>query len=163
MSEQRVSANKAVHFTYFIIDQSGDQVEHSDVPIGYIHSSTSSILPKLGESMDGHAVDDVIEVSVSAEEGFGPHRPELTFTDDIANVPEQFHHVGAEVEMQNDEGEVKKFRVSAIENGKLTIDGNHPFAGQAIKFTVTITEIRDASNEEIASGQVADGPFGPLQ
>lgn len=163
MPDHKVSANKAVHFTYFIIDQSGDQVERSDIPIGYIHSVTSQILPKLAESLEGHSVGDVVQVEVAPEDGFGPHRPEMTFTDDLSNVPEEFRAIGAEVEMQNEQGEVKKFRVSKIEGDKLTIDGNHPFAGQTINFTVTITEVRDASNEEIASGQVADGSFGQLQ
>ena len=163
MSEQRVAANKAVHFKYYITDDSGDQVERSDIPVGYVHGGNSPILPKLGVALAGHAVNDSVEVTVSAAEGFGPHRPELTFTDDLDNVPPEFRHVGAEVEMQNDSGESKKFVVSRVENGKLTVDGNHPLAGKTITFHLTITEIRDASNEEIASGQLSDGPFGPLQ
>jgi hypothetical protein len=54
MSIQTVSANRAVHFTYYIIDESGDQVECSYVPIGDIHSATSRILPKLAQSLEGH-------------------------------------------------------------------------------------------------------------
>ena len=163
MPEQRVMVNKAVHFTYFIIDESGEQMERSDIPIGYIHGANSPILPKIGESLAGHKVGDVIEVTVSPEDGFGPHRSEMTFTDDIDNVPPEFRHIGAEVEMQSDNGDVRKFRVSRIDDDKLTVDGNHPLAGQTISFHITITEIRDAGNEEIASGKLEDGPFGMMQ
>ena len=54
--------------------------------------------------------------------------------------------------MMNDAGESRKFTVSRIENGKLTVDGNHPLAGRTITFNITITDIRDASPEEVANG-----------
>jgi FKBP-type peptidyl-prolyl cis-trans isomerase SlyD len=63
-------------------------------------------------------------------EGFGPHDPNLTFTDDLDNVPPQFRFVGAEVPMQSENGEVKTFYVTRIENGRLTVDGNHPLRRQ---------------------------------
>jgi len=156
-------ANKAVHFTYYIVDDTGDQMERSDIPIGYVHGGNSPILPKIGEALGGHKVGDVVEVTVSPEEGFGPYQAEMTFTDDLDNVPAEFHRIGAEVEMQNGSGEARQFRVSHIEDGKLTVDGNHPLAGKTLQFTITITEIHDASNEEIASGELSSGPFGQLQ
>jgi FKBP-type peptidyl-prolyl cis-trans isomerase SlyD len=52
----------------------------------------------------------------------------------------------------NDAGESRKFTVSRIENGRLTVDGNHPLAGKTITFNITVTRIRDASAEEAANG-----------
>jgi FKBP-type peptidyl-prolyl cis-trans isomerase SlyD len=102
--------------------------------------------------MEGCVVGDTVEVSLAPDEAFGPHDPNLTYTDDIENVPPEFHRVGAEVEMMNDAGESRKFTVSRIENGKLTVDGNHPLAGKTITFNITITRIRDASQDEIDRG-----------
>ena len=82
----------------------------------------------------------------------GPHDPTLTFTDDIENVPPQYRQVGAEVEFQNEDGEVKTFVVSKIENGKLTVDANHPLAGKNLLYRVKLVEIREATAEERASG-----------
>jgi FKBP-type peptidyl-prolyl cis-trans isomerase SlyD len=84
--------------------------------------------------------------------GFGPYQPELTFTDDINNVPPEFHSIGAEVEFKNDHGESKIFRVSEIKDGKLTVDGNHPFAGKSITYNITVKEVRDATASELANG-----------
>ena len=70
----------------------------------------------------------------------------------LKNVPEEFQRIGAEVQFQNDQGEVKEFRVVSIENGKLTVDGNHPLAGKAISYNITITEVRDATPDEITNG-----------
>lgn len=163
MAEQRIMANKAVHFTYFIVDENGEQLERSDVPIGYVHGANSPILPRIAESLGGHKIGDVVEITVTPEQGFGPHRPEMTFTDDLDNVPAEYRQVGTQVEMRNDSGDVRPFRVVSVDDGKLTLDGNHPLAGKTLTFTVSITEIRDASTEEIASGQLDDTPHGQLQ
>ena len=99
---------------------------------------------------------DRIEVLLPPQDGFGPHHPDLTFTDDIENVPPEFRRIGAEVEFENEKGEAMIFHVTHIENGKLTVDGNHPLAGQTATFVVNIADIRDASLDEIANGRPMD-------
>ena len=49
--------------------------------------------------------------------------------------------------------------VTAVDGDEVTIDGNHPLAGQTLHFSVEVVEIRDASEEEIANGHV-HGPGG---
>ncbi|MGB5305084.1 MAG: peptidylprolyl isomerase, partial [Gammaproteobacteria bacterium] len=93
-----------------------------------------------------------IAVLLTPDEAFGAHDPDLTFTDDIENVPMEFRHIGAEVEMMNDKGDSRQFVVTRIENGKLTVDGNHPMAGKVITFNIKVTDIRDATPEEITNG-----------
>jgi FKBP-type peptidyl-prolyl cis-trans isomerase SlyD len=89
---------------------------------------------------------------LTPEEGFGPHDESLTYTDDLDNVPPEFRRIGAEVEMMNDQGDARKFIVTRIEDGRLTVDGNHPLAGKLITFNIKIVGIRPASEEEIANG-----------
>ena len=152
MSDQFVSKDKVVSFTYSIQDESGETVEQSDMPISYVHGGKHDLFEKVVDEMDGCVVGDTVTVELAPEEAFGPHDPGLTFTDDIENVPAEFQRVGAEVEMMNDAGESRKFIVSRIENGKLTVDGNHPLAGKTITFSITVTAIRDASPDEMANG-----------
>jgi len=152
MTEARVAKNKAVFFKYLVLDEQGRTLEQSDLPIGYIHGAGSALLDKLERELEGHAAGEVVDVFVTPEEGFGEHDPNLTFTDDLENVPEELRYIGAEAQMQNEAGEVKTFIVTDISNGKLTVDGNHPFAGKNVIFRVTITDVRDASPAEIASG-----------
>jgi FKBP-type peptidyl-prolyl cis-trans isomerase SlyD len=152
MTDQFVGSNKVVSFTYSIQDQSGAIVEQSDMPISYVHGGKHDLFQKVEDAMDGCVVGDTVEVVLSPEEAFGSHDPAMTYTDDIDNVPPEFRRVGAEVEMMNDAGESRKFIVSRIENGKLTVDGNHPLAGKTITFNITVTGIRDASPDEVESG-----------
>jgi len=147
-----ISKNKHVTLTYAVRDESGEIIERIDLPIQYIQGKQSQLIEKIESALDGHKTGDCVDVVVTPEEGFGPHLPELTFTDDIENVPAEFQSIGAEVEFQNDHGETKMFRVTRIEDGKLTVDGNHPFAGKNITYSITITGVRDATPDEMASG-----------
>jgi FKBP-type peptidyl-prolyl cis-trans isomerase SlyD len=64
--------------------------------------------------------------------------------------------------MQNDTGEAKTFYVSNIEDGKLTVDGNHPLAGKTLTVSIKILEVRDAkSGEEKTSGIHSVNMQGP--
>ncbi len=154
-----VSQNKLVTITYIIKDDAGDKIEQNDVPVSYVHGVGSELLPALEKALDGHEVDDVVSVTISPEDGFGTHDPELMFSDKIDNVPEEFRYVGAQAEFQNENGETKLFIVSKIEDNMLTLDGNHPFAGKTVSFDATIHNIRDATEEEIANKTPAQ-PYG---
>lgn len=160
MTAQTVARNKAVYFTYLIKDEHGTTLEQSDMPIGYVHGASSNLLPKLERALEGHAVGDSIEVLIEPSEGFGEHDPSLTFTDDLANVPPELRHVGAEAQMENERGESATFIVTKIENGKLTVDGNHPYAGKNVIYRLSVTEIREATPAEMASGY-PDGQQAP--
>lgn len=156
MSGQRIAPNKLVAITYSIKDAEGNLLEHSDLPINYIHGGQSDLFEKIEAALEGHAEGDVIDVTLPPEEGFGSHDPNMTFVDDIENVPEEFRQVGAEVEMKNDLGESRVFHVTHIGNGKLTVDGNHPFAGKTLIFTVKVEGVRDATPEDLQ--EAGSGP-----
>lgn len=147
-----IEKNKFVSLTYSITDETNEILERIDLPVPLILGHNSQLIEKIEQALIGKKQGDQISVTLTAEEGFGPHIPELTFTDDLENVPPEFQHIGAEVQFQNDQGETKEFRVTRIENGKLTVDGNHPLAGKAITYNVTIVEVRDPTPEEMMSG-----------
>jgi len=152
VSAEQIKKDKYVELTYAILDAQGEIKERVDIPVKYIHGRDSGLFPKIETALEDCSKGERVEVSLTQQEGFGPSDPNLIFVDDIANVPPEFHRVGAEVEMQNDRGEAKQFVVTKIENGKLTVDGNHPLAGQTIKFVVTVGEVRDASSDELKFG-----------
>jgi FKBP-type peptidyl-prolyl cis-trans isomerase SlyD len=148
----KISKNKFVSLTYTITDEDDNILERIDMPIQYIQGVKSQVIEKIEIALEGHQVDDVVHVTLDPGEVFGPHQAELTFSDDIDNVPPQFHSIGAEVEFQNDKGESKIFRVTEIADGKLTVDGNHPFAGKTIIYNITVKEVRDATANELQHG-----------
>lgn len=152
MAEPTVGQGKVVAFTYSIQDETGEIVEQSDLPISYVHGGKHDLFEKIEQALQGCLVGDSVKVPLTPEEGFGPHDENLTYTDDIENVPPEFRRIGAEVEMMNDQGDARKFTVTRIEHGHLTVDGNHPLAGKVIVFNIKVVEIRDATPDEVTNG-----------
>jgi len=150
MPKETIQPGKFVSLTYTISDSDENLLEQNDIPVNYIHGGERELIGGLDRAVLGKIAGDLVEMAVSPEDGFGQMDPSLTFTDDLENVPPQFHQVGAEVEMQNASGEVKTFFVTKIEDGKLTVDGNHPLAGKNLKIRVKILEVRAPTLKDMA-------------
>ena len=152
-----ISINKFVELTYRIVDQSnGEIIEQVEDPLGYVQGDNSLLFNQVTKKLEGKSAGDEVEILLKAKDAFGPKIEDLIFTDDIHNVPMEYRYIGANVTMQNDKGGTKDFVVSSIENGKLTIDGNHPLAGKDIIFFVEVLSIRDATADEIIEGGSID-------
>ena len=152
-----ITTNKFVELTYRIIDQTnGEVIEQVEEPLGYVQGDNTLLFNQVTKELEGKSVGDEVEILLKAEDAFGPKLEELIFTDDINNVPLEYRFIGAAVTMQNDKGGTKDFIVSSIEDGKLTIDGNHPLAGKDIIFYVEVLSVRDATADEIIEGGSID-------
>ncbi len=152
-----ISTNKFVELTYRIVDKSnGEVIEQVEDPLGYVQGDNTLLFNQVTKELEGKSVGDEVEILLKAEDAFGPKIDELIFTDDLNNVPLEYRYIGATVTMQNDKGGTKDFIVSNIEDGKLTIDGNHPLAGKDSIFYVEVLSIRDATADEIIEGGSID-------
>jgi FKBP-type peptidyl-prolyl cis-trans isomerase SlyD len=145
MTREVIKPGKYVSLTYTIADSEGNLLEQNDIPVNYVHGGEIELIGGMDQAVAGKGVGDTVEMEVPAAEGFGEHDSNLVFTDDLENVPPQFHHVGAEVQMQNDSGEARLFYVTKIDKGRVTVDGNHPLAGKSLHVRVRILEVRDAT------------------
>ncbi len=157
-----VIPNSLVYITYSILDSRGMVVEQHDIPVGYVQGANSGILPAIESAVDGRKIGDRVEIALSPEEGYGLRDESLVFVDDIENVPPEFQRVGAEVMFENGSGETKVFYVTAIEDGKLTLDGNPSLAGQSVTCLVNVMDIREATPEEIRNGRPLDVTSGTV-
>jgi FKBP-type peptidyl-prolyl cis-trans isomerase SlyD len=157
-----VTQDKLVYITYSILDARGMVVEQHDVPVGYVQGANSGILPAIESAAAGRKVGERIEIALTPEEAYGLRDESLVFVDDIENVPPEFRRIGAEVMFENEAGETKVFYVTAIEDGKLTLDGNPSLAGQSVTCLVNIIDVRDATPEEIRNGRPLDVQTGTV-
>ena len=152
-----ITTNKFVELTYRIIDQTnGEVIEQVEEPLGYVQGDNTLLFNQVTKELEGKSFGDEVEILLKAEDAFGAKLEELIFTDEINNVPVEYRFIGAAVTMQNDKGGTKDFIVSSIEDGKLTIDGNHPLAGKDIIFYVEVLSVRDATADEIIEGGSID-------
>ncbi len=157
-----IKTGTVVSFTYVIRDDSGEICEYRDLPVAYIHGRQSSLFPQIEHALEGRTVGHRAVVTLSAVEAFGEHDSSLTFIDVLDNVPEELCYVGAEFEAENEQGDRRQFRVTKIEDGRLTVDANHPLAGKGLTYEVTVVGIRNANDEELRTGQ-ADPDLSAVQ
>ncbi len=151
MSDDLIGAGKLVALTYRIEDGQGNVLEQNDIPVSYIHGGQSELIGGMDSAITGRRAGDEVDLVLGPDEGFGAHDPALTFTDDLENVPPEFRFVGAEVQMENEQGETRQFQVTRIADGKLTVDGNHPLAGKTLRVHVRIEEVRDPTHSELTA------------
>ncbi|MBK1693514.1 peptidylprolyl isomerase [Chromatium weissei] len=161
--DQTIRAGKLVALTYSITDANGAILEQTDLPVTYIHGGQIELIGGMDAAIHGKRAGDTIELQLTPEQGFGAHDSTLTFTDDLNNVPPEFRFIGAEVQMQNEAGEVRSFYVTEIADGKLTVDGNHPLAGKSLVVHIRIQEVREPTHAELtAESNGCDLPGGSL-
>lgn len=135
--------------------------EQVSLLVGHVPGVNGLRFPKTGQALEVRRVGDRGEVTLSSKDSFGERKPELSFADDIANVPPEYRRLGAGVTFENGRREQIELRVTRIENARLTVDGNHRRAGQKVKFIVTVVAVRHATLDEVANGMPADGGAAP--
>lgn len=155
MNDEIVSKHKVVYIRYSVLDESGRVMGQQDMPTGYVHGARSGLFDEIEQSLEGHKVGDTVEAYLPPS-AFGDRNPDLVLEEDIANVPPQLRFIGAEAQMQNESGEVLTFRVTGIENSRITLDGNNPLAGRISKCVAEILSMRSATPEEIRDGFPAE-------
>jgi len=118
-----------------------------------------NIIPGLESALEGSKVGDKLDVSINPEEGYG-----VRMKDAIQEIPSSALKgvdevkVGMQLQSQDKDGNAFLVSVTKIEDDKITVDANHPLAGQTLHFSVSIESIRKAEDEELSHGHVhADG------
>ncbi len=87
MTEQRVSKNKFVEFTYQITDENGKVVESVNMPVGYAYGGAQQMFERVEAAIEGLKTGDKVSVELPPGEAYGEFDPSLSFTDDLSNVP----------------------------------------------------------------------------
>jgi FKBP-type peptidyl-prolyl cis-trans isomerase SlyD len=143
-----------VAFHYKLTNSEGEQLDSSEGqdPLKYLHGA-SNIVPGLEKELEGKKAGDALKVEVQPEEGYGQVNPEL-----VQKVPHSAFEdapeikAGMQFQAQGPDGQVQLITVKEVSDEEVTVDGNHPLAGQVLHFDVTIEDVREASEEELAHG-----------
>ncbi|MGN6508151.1 MAG: FKBP-type peptidyl-prolyl cis-trans isomerase [Chitinophaga sp.] len=81
-------------------------------------------------------------LNIPVEEAYGPKSDELIMEFPKANIPADLNPtVGMELQMSNPQGQVFPVKVAAIGSEFITLDANHPLAGEALIFDIELVEI----------------------
>ena len=149
----KVEENRVVTFDYTLKNDSGQVIDSSDngEPLSYIHGS-GEIIPGLEAELLGKSVGDKFNATIKPEDAYG-----LREDENVKKIErEKLSHIpGLEVGMQlqaYDEGSMQILTIVEISDKDVTLDANHPLAGETLHFAVEIKEIREATEEELEYG-----------
>ena len=156
-----IKKNSVVTMHYELKGDDGEILDSSQgqEPLVYLHGSNNIIIG-LEEQLEGKKVGDSIVAEVAPEKGYGMPVEALVQTVSSEAFGEEIKEIelGMRFQAETEQGPVPVV-VTAIEDGMVTVDGNHPLAGKSLFFNVSIADIREASAEEIEHGHV-HGPDG---
>jgi FKBP-type peptidyl-prolyl cis-trans isomerase SlyD len=151
----QIADRTVASFNYTLTNDAGEVLDASAgrEPLTYLHG-VGNIVVGLEKAMTGKKAGDKFEVAVTPEEGYGVHNPAL-----VQVVPSEAFRGAGKLEpgmqfrAESDRGPMTVV-ITAIEDDKVTVDGNHPLAGATLHFAIEITEVREASVEEVLHGHV---------
>jgi len=151
----QITEGTVVSMDYALHNDAGTLIDQSqpDQPLTYLHGHRN-IIPGLENALVGKSAGDEVEVRVRPEDGYGDKNPALEQV-----VPqdrfEGIEHIeeGMQFQASTDQGPVS-VRVVKVAGEEVTVDGNHPLAGEHLNFKVTVKAVRPASDEELAHGHV---------
>jgi FKBP-type peptidyl-prolyl cis-trans isomerase SlyD len=127
-------------------DPAGEGLEHISFVTGYRQA-----LPGLEDRLVGHQEGEKMEFTVPPEEAFGPYDQRLIVEKSFDEFPEARDFIpGKWVLAQNPAHRITcGYFIREKKENSVLLDYNHPLAGKALCYTLTITEARPASGEEL--------------
>lgn len=152
----QITKDKVVLINYTLKNNAGDVIDSSEGsdPLAYLHGA-ENIIPGLEKALEGKVAGDSLSVTISPEEAYG------TFDESkVQSVPKEMFEdagevvVGAQYHAAGPDGGYITITVTEVTDDTVTVDANHPLAGETLNFEVAIVEIRDASEEELEHGHV---------
>jgi FKBP-type peptidyl-prolyl cis-trans isomerase SlyD len=150
----KIAKNTVVTVEYSLSDAQDNLIEEGQEPMVYLHGGYENTLPKIEEALEGKAQGFKDTIQVEPEDAFGEYDAELVKMEERNRLPSPIE-VGMQFEGTpegNEDGDSIIFTVTEIAEDKVVLDGNHPLAGMALRFTLHVIDVRAATAEEIAHG-----------
>lgn len=149
----KIEKDTAVTLRYKVADTQGKLLEESREPMVYLHGGYGNTLPKIEAALEGKMPGYQTTLELQPQDAFGLRDENLVQTIPKSQFPPGVK-VGGQLQGRRDDGQAQAFTVMKIKGDTVMLDGNHPLAGKALRFTVTVTDVRAASEEEVAHRHV---------
>lgn len=149
-----IEKNRVVSIDYELKDDSGEVIDSSEgsEPLVYLHGN-GNIIPGLERELAGKKSGDKIACVVQAKDAYGERDESLVFKVKKDEFEGADVKPGMQFEAHGEHG-AQIVTVVGIEGEDVTIDANHPLAGERLHFAVTVVDVREASAEELEHGHV---------
>ena len=157
-----IAKNKVVSIDYTLTNDAGDVIDSSKgrQPLTYLHGH-GGLIPGMEKGLQGRSMGESFQLVLPPEQGYGAKDPNMVQPvprSNFAGIPNI--EKGMQFQARSPDGSgVRVVTVVDVSAESVTVDANHPLAGETLHFDVSIKDVRDASPEELQHGH-AHGPGG---
>ena len=156
----KIEKNKVVSIHYTLKDDKGKLMDSSvdKSPLPFIQG-IGQLISGLENQLEGKEKGEKLKAKIAPVDAYGEYRDDMVFEVEKKGFKgDEELKVGLQVEVELEEGKSIAI-VSKIDGEDVTLDLNHPLAGQTLHFDVEIMDVREPTEEELTHGHV-HGPGG---
>jgi FKBP-type peptidyl-prolyl cis-trans isomerase SlyD len=159
-----ISKQCVVALTWTLKDTLGEELDVLDEPVEFLIGG-NDLLPPIEDALQGHSAGAELHLQIEPEQAFGDFNDQLLFLEPRALFPAELQEgltmegsalpVGCNPKAPKD----ALYTVTDIYPEHVVLDGNHPLAGIAIRISLKVESVREATEEEVTSGSLGTGFF----
>ena len=160
----QISQTCVVALTWVLTDTLGEQLDVLDEPLEFFLGG-GDLLPAIEEVLQGHRAGDALQIQLEPDQAFGDFDDKLLFLEPRGLFPAELE-VGVLIEgsalpkgCNPAAPRHTLFTVTDIYPEHVVLDGNHPLAGIAIRLSLRVEGVREATEEELERGSTGTGFF----
>ncbi len=149
----KIEKNTAVTLRYKVTDANRNTLDDGAEPMVYLHGGYGNTFAKIEAALDGQVKGYQTVVELQPQDAFGARDESLLQTIPKREFPPGVK-VGGSLQGRDASGASRVFTVVKVKGDQVLLDGNHPMAGKALRFSLTVADVRAASAAEVEHGHV---------
>lgn len=150
----KITKNKVVTLDYTVTNTDGQVIDDGRNPIVYLHGGYDDTFPLIEKALNDKKVGDRVSVTLKPKDAFGEYDDELVTSEKASLLPKNVK-VGMSFKRVYENGEEEIiYRITDVVDDKVVLDGNHPFAGKTLIFSITVKNVRAGNADEVAKRSI---------
>jgi len=143
MAEAKQGDKVKVHYKGSLADGTVFDSSEGRDPLEFVVGQ-HQVIPGFEDAVEGMNVGDSTETTIPADQAYGQRREDLVLTVPKAQMPEGLEpDVGMQLQLRQPDGRPAIARITEVTEDAVTLDVNHPLAGQDLTFSIDLVEIVD--------------------
>ena len=141
MAQAKKGDTVKVHYTGKLADGTVFDTSANREPLQFTVGE-GQLIPDFEEAVVGMNPGDSKTVEIASDNAYGPHREEMVMVVERSEFPDGLEpQVDQMLQVQQQNGQPFAVKVTEINGDKVTLDANHPLAGEDLTFDIQLAEI----------------------
>jgi peptidylprolyl isomerase len=142
MSQAKPGDTVSIHYTGTLDDGTQFDSSQGREPLEF-EVGSGQVIPGFDKAVEGMTVGDSKNVRLEADDAYGQRHEQLVQEVDRGMLPDDLKpETGMTLQSNSPDGQVMQFVVTGVSEQTITVDANHPLAGQALTFAIELVGIR---------------------